>query len=746
MATMKEIELTKEIIKDHGITEDEYERLLNILGRKPTLTELGIFSVMWSEHCSYKSSRLYLKTLPTSAPWVIQGPGENAGVIDIGDGLAAVFKMESHNHPSYIEPYQGAATGVGGILRDIFTMGARPAASLNSLRFGPLSEPYHKHLFANVVSGIAGYGNCMGVPTVGGEIYCHPCYSGNILVNVFNIGIAQKDKIFYGKAAGVGNPIIYVGSKTGKDGIHGVTMASEEFTDDAQQKRPNVQIGDPFMEKLLLEACLEAMNEGLIVGIQDMGGAGLTSSSSEMAARAQTGVTLELDNVPLREPNMTSYEIMLSESQERMLLVADRKNQDRLFEIFKKWELEAVVIGEVTNDGYLRVKLNGRVDAEIPASKVSNDAPIYDRPSKRPDYQDELNALDLSSVAFPDNYKDAFTALLCSPNIASKRLVWQEYDHTVQTNTITPPGSDAALIRVRGTKKALALSVDCNSRYCYLDPYRGAIHAVCEAARNAACSGAKPMAVTDCLNFGNPQKPEVMWQFKEAIRGMAQACKVLNTPVVSGNVSLYNETKGAAIFPTPTIAMVGLIEDHSKAITCGFKDSDDVIALIGKTENSLGGSEYLSLIHSLEKGMPPEIDLTKEKPLIDLLQTLIVNGLIKSAHDCSDGGLAIALAESSIAGGIGAQIDLSEIINADKDLRLDSLLFGESPSRVLISASRDLLPQIEQETIQIQLAFNVIGTCSGDDFTIKVNDNTIIDMPVQEITNLYNNALENALE
>ncbi|WP_420264268.1 phosphoribosylformylglycinamidine synthase subunit PurL [Candidatus Magnetominusculus dajiuhuensis] len=737
---MKEPLITEELIREHGLTPDEYGRVVSILGRSPTFTELGIFSVMWSEHCSYKSSRLHLKKLPTEAPWVIQGPGENAGVIDIGDGLAAVFKMESHNHPSFIEPYEGAATGVGGILRDIFTMGARPVASLNSLRFGPLSDPYHKHLFGGVVSGIAGYGNCIGVPTVGGEIYCHPCYAGNILVNVFNVGIVKKDKIFYGAATGTGNLIIYAGSKTGKDGIHGVTMASEEFTDDAQQKKPNVQIGDPFTEKLLLEACLEAMDKGLIVGIQDMGGAGLTSSSSEMAGRAATGIELELSSVPLRAEGMIPYEIMLSESQERMLLVVAQENKDTLIDIFKKWDLDAVVIGKVGGDGFLRVNWHGKMAAEIPATKISTDAPIYDRPSKRPSNQDELNTLDLSGIPDVGNAHGALKKLLASPAIASKELVWQQYDHMVRTDTIVKPGSDAAVVRIKGTKKALAMSVDCNSRYCWLDPYIGAIAAVCEAARNVACSGATPLAVTDNLNFGNPEKPEVMWQFIRAVEGIRDACVALNTPVISGNVSLHNETKGDAIYPTPTIAVVGVLDDADRALTQWFKGAGDVVMLIGQTNEELGGSEYLYVCHALERGLPPAIDPAKEHALHKVLVALNGRGLLRCAHDCSEGGLAVAVAESTFGGLIGAEIDLGQ-----SSMRKDALLFGESATRVVISVATGNVAEVEAAVRAVGLSIAQIGRTGGDILRVKCNGETLIDMPVSDLKSIYDTSLERGL-
>lgn len=733
---LKEPEITEELIREHGLTEEEYQKILEILGRTPTFTELGIFSVMWSEHCSYKSSRIHFRHFPTQAPWVIQGPGENAGVIDIGDGLAAVFKMESHNHPSYIEPYQGAATGVGGILRDIFTMGARPLASLNSLRFGDPRDPYQKHLFHGVVGGIAGYGNCIGVPTVGGEIYFHPCYNGNILVNVFNLGIAKKDRIFRGRAEGIGNPVIYVGSKTGRDGIHGVTMASEEFTDDAQQKKPNVQVGDPFTEKLLLEACLEAMSKNLIAGIQDMGGAGLTSSSSEMAGRAGTGIELELEKVPLREEGMIPYEIMLSESQERMLIVAKAGREKELLDIFKKWDLDAVVIGRVTGDGMLRVKWHGKVVAEIPAKKISDEAPRYDRPQRRPAWQDELQSLELKDIPIPDDFNSVLLKLLSSPDIASKEPVWEQYDHMVRTNTVVRPGSDAAVIRIKGTSKAIAMSVDCNSRYCYLDPFRGAMLAVAEAARNVACSGARPMAITDNLNFGNPEKPEVMWQFVESIKGIAEACLVLETPVVSGNVSFYNETKGNAIYPTPTIAMVGLIEDVRKAKTIAFKPGLEVF-LLGDTYDELGGSEYLSLIHGIERGLPPLIDLEKEKRLIRLLEEFAKREIVHSCHDCSEGGLSVCIAECAIYGQAGAEIHLGEILK-NNNLRPDSLLFGESSGRVVVTVDKKRSKELLELAEKYNISCHWIGKTGGEKLII----NGYIDLPLSQISDTYKNSLK----
>jgi phosphoribosylformylglycinamidine synthase len=602
---------------------------------------------------------------------------------------------------------------------------------LNSLRFGPLDEPLQRHLLGGVVDGIAGYGNCIGVPTVGGEVYFHPCYSGNILVNVFNLGIVKKEKIFKGVASGVGNPVIYVGSKTGRDGIHGVTMASEEFTDDAEQKKPNVQVGDPFTEKLLLEACLEAMDRGLIVGIQDMGGAGLTSSSSEMAGRAGTGIELWIEKIPPREKGMIPYEFMLSESQERMLIVAEKEKQEELLEIFRKWDLEAVVIGEVTADGYHRVKWHGETVSEIPAKKISSEAPLYDRPRKRPDWQDGLQSLDPGSVPLPKDCNDVLLRLLSSPNIASKEMIWQEYDHMVRTNTVVLPGSDAAVIRVKGTKKGLAMSVDCNGRYCQLDPYTGGMHAVAEAARNVVCSGAKPMAITDNLNFGNPEKPEVMWQFVEAVRGIGDACRALETPVIGGNVSFYNETKGNAIYPTPTVGMVGLLGDVDGHLTQAFRKEGDIVVLLGETKEELGGSEYLALVHGMEKGMPPALDLEKEKRLQGLVLEAVP--LLASAHDTSEGGLAVALAECCIWGDIGAEVDLGGL----PSMRKDALLFGESASRIIVSLKKENLSVLEMIAAKWSVPLFAIGAVGGDGLNIGAD----IKVSMAEITDAFKNSL-----
>src|SRR5687767_11132587 len=616
----------KATIERHGLNEEEYQRIVKSLGREPSLTELGIFSVMWSEHCSYKSSRVHLRNLPTTGPRVLQGPGENAGAVDIGEGLAAVFKIESHNHPSFIEPYQGAATGVGGIIRDIFTMGARPIALMNSLRFGELDDPRVRRNMEGVVAGIAGYGNSIGIPTVGGEIVFEECYTGNPLVNVFCLGIAKADEIIKGIAKGTGNPVYYVGSKTGRDGIHGATMASAEFDENSADKRPAVQVGDPFMEKLLLEACLEVMKTDALIGIQDMGAAGLTCSTCEMGARGGAGIDIDVAHVPQRETGMTAYEIMLSESQERMLLVVKRGREQEVERIFEKWDLHAAHIGEVTDDGLMRVRERGHVVAEIPTGALTDDAPVYKRPMQRPAYLDEVQQLALPErPRVPDT--DALFAVLASPAVASKRWVYRQYDHMVRTNTLLLPGVGAAVVRVKGTDLALAMSLDGNGRYCYLDPYRGAILALVEAARNVACAGAEPIGATNCLNFGNPQRPEIMWQFGRAVEGISVACKALDIPITGGNVSLYNETDGKAIYPTPVLGVVGLIEDSNKVLGRAFRAPGDVIVLLGATRAELGGSEYLKVMHSIIAGLPPEVDLTSEKALQQLLVASTREGL-----------------------------------------------------------------------------------------------------------------------
>jgi len=739
---MKEPIITPELVEQHGLTPEEFRRILEILGREPTFTELGIFSVMWSEHCSYKSSRIHLKKFPTEAEYVIEGPGENAGVIDIGDGLAAVFKMESHNHPSFIEPYQGAATGVGGILRDVFTMGARPILNMDSLRFGPLTRPKNRYLLDGVVAGIAGYGNCMGIPTVGGETGFSESYNGNCLVNAFTLGIAKKDRIFRGFASGPGNVVIYVGSKTGRDGIHGVTMASEEFIDDSEQKKPTVQVGDPFTEKLLLEACLEVMKEDLIVGIQDMGGAGLTSSSCEMAGRAGTGVELDLALVPRREEGMIPYEIMLSESQERMLMVAKKENEAAIHAIFKKWDLEAVTIGRVTDDGMLRILDGDRRVAEIPALKIAQEAPRYDRPHEESGEQKARKRLDLSVIPVPDDMNEVFKTLLASHNIADKSWIFEQYDHMVRTNSVVLPGSDAAVVRVKGTRKGIAVSTDCNSRYCFLDPYTGGMIAVAEAARNVVCSGAEPKALTDCLNFGNPEKPDIMWQFVQAVEGMSAACRTLQTPVVSGNVSFYNETRGEAIRPCPTIGMVGVLRDVSRHTTQWFKREGDVVLLVGETLEEIGGSEYLEVIHGQVRGAPPVCNLEREKRVQQTILTATEEGLLRSAHDCSEGGLAVTLAECCITRpgpALGVKATLEESI------RPDALLFGESQSRIVVSLDESKLEAFKEIVNRNGVPIRCLGMVGGNRLEIGFPGGSI-NLDVEEIRRIYKHSLRSCMQ
>jgi len=737
-----EPEITPELVESHGLNTDEYEKILEILGRTPSYTELGIFSVMWSEHCSYKSSRPHLKNFPTKAPWVIQGPGENAGVIDIGDGQAAVFKMESHNHPSFIEPYQGAATGVGGILRDVFTMGARPIANMDSLRFGTLDIPHNQYLLHGVVAGIAGYGNCMGIPTVAGEAFFNETYNGNNLVNAFTLGIADADRIFYGTASGVGNPVMYVGSKTGRDGIHGATMASEEFSEDSEEKRPTVQVGDPFTEKLLLEACLELMKQDLIVGIQDMGAAGLTSSSCEMASRAGSGVDMDLLKVPRREEGMTPYELCLSESQERMLIVAKQGAEAVVEDIFKKWDLEAVVIGRVTDDGMLRVREGDEVVAEIPAKLIADEAPVYNRPYARPDYLDTLNNLSPDLISVPDDMNDVLVKILASPNIADKTWIYRQYDHMVRTNTVVRPGSDAAVIRIKDTKKALAMSVDCNPRHCFLHPLVGGAAAVAESARNIVCSGGRPLALTDCLNFGNPEKPDIMWQFQQAVEGITLACEKLNTPVVSGNVSFYNETKGMGVYPTPTIGMVGLVDDVSKVIKQWFVDDGDAVILLGETLDEIGGTEYLKVVHNQERGLPPDLDLDKEKSLQDAVLEIIGERLAKSAHDCSEGGLAVALAECCFG---GEEKPKGCTVDIQSDIRPDSVLFGESQSRVIISAAKKDAKAVCDIARKHGVPCETVGSVGGGSLRVSVSGKPMIDESMEKLKAVWENAIPEAL-
>ena len=703
---------------------------------------------MWSEHCSYKSSRIHLKRFPTEGDRVIQGPGENAGVVDIGDGLAAVFKMESHNHPSFIEPFQGAATGVGGILRDIFTMGARPIALLDSLRFGELDQAKNRYLFKGVVSGISWYGNCIGVPTIGGEVAFNDIYSKNPLVNVFCLGIVKTDQLVRGEAKGVGNPVLYIGAKTGRDGIHGATMASDSFDDASDRKRPNVQVGDPFLEKLLLEACLEFLDQGILTGIQDMGAAGLTSSSCEMASRAGTGIELELANVPRRESNMTPYELMLSESQERMLLVAKSGKEGQVLAICKKWGIDAAVVGKVTSDGFVRIKENGTVVAEIPAKALADEAPKYDRPVKPPEYQDMLQNFTFDNVPDVKDPGNVLLQLLESPTIASKSWVYRQYDHMVGINTIVRPGSDAAVVRLKGTNKALAMTTDGNSRYCLLNPYMGGTLAVAEAARNLVCSGAQPIGLTDCLNFGNPERPDIMWQFVLAVEGIADMCRELNVPVVSGNVSLYNETNGLSIYPTPILGMVGLIEPVDQVTTQWFKNSGDRIILLGETREDLGGTEYLKVVHYREQGSPPMLNLEAEKVLQDCLLNMIQNGWIQSAHDCSDGGLAVALAECCFSPSIGERDLVGANVQLDEDkLRTDALLFGETPSRVVISASPKDTPNVLSFSKECGLLAADIGQVGGEKLSIRVGrrSKNEVDLPVSRLMERWNNSIEQLL-
>ncbi len=815
-----EIRVTPELAAEHGLTSEEYEHIRKILGRDPNFTELGIFSVMWSEHCSYKSSKVHLRRLPTRAPQVLQGPGENAGVVDIGDGLAAAFKMESHNHPSYVEPFQGAATGVGGILRDIFTMGARPIAVLDSLRFGPISsgakasfndagmsrlkprptnrsetpgregeakgEPLdsgfvgtgfspsetatnagasapealdpetiarNRRILDGVVRGIAHYGNCFGVPTVGGEVQFEPGYSANPLVNVLALGIAKKEDLFYAKARGAGNPVIYVGAKTGRDGIHGASLlASAEFTEESQQKRPNVQVGDPFMEKLLLEACLEAMQTGAVVAIQDMGAAGLTSSSCEMASRGGLGIEIELARVPQRESGMTPYEMMLSESQERMLLVAERGREQEVLAVFAKWGLDAVEIGRVTEDGLVRVLHHGSVVAEIPAHPLAEEGPVYQRPlaAPAPVVNERLVEFGADGADLPGNFK----RLLAAPAIASKHWIWEQYDYMVRTNTLEAPGTgDAAVVRIKGTKRALALSSDGNGRWCRLDPFVGAQLAVAEAARNVACAGAKPWAATNCLNFGNPEKPEVMWQFSRAIDGIATACTALEIPITGGNVSFYNETLGRSIDPTPVLGVLGMIEDASRALGMGFREEGDVIVLLDGqgakafpasgvdiAARELSSSEYARTIRGIVAGAPPDVDLAAEKRLITLLVALAGEGALQSAHDVSDGGLAVTLAESCFtSNNLSAQVSLT---TNEPD---ESVLFGERGARVVISVTSANLARVLSLAAQYEVAALEVGRVARGDFRIELNGRVVVSADVPPLADAWRNSIETAV-
>jgi phosphoribosylformylglycinamidine synthase subunit PurL len=770
--------ITPEVISAHNLTLEEFQRIKSLLDREPNLVELGIFSVMWSEHCSYKSSRIHLKRLPTSGEKVIVPPGENAGVVDVGDGWCAAFKIESHNHPSFIEPFQGAATGVGGILRDVFTMGARPIASMNSLRFGSLDHAQYgrrnRSLLAGVVAGIAHYGNAFGVPTVGGEVAFDDAYAFNPLVNAFALGLVRRDQIFFGKASGIGNPVLYVGAKTGRDGIHGATMASAEFDDEALEKRPTVQVGDPFLEKLLLEACLEAMRSGAIAGIQDMGAAGLTSSSCEMAARAGTGIELDLSLVPQREEGMTAYEMLLSESQERMLIVAHSGREREVMDIFRKWDLDAVVIGRVREGRRMQVIHHGETVADIPVSLLTDEAPKYDREmsapvssfefrvsssraaslaNSDPDNDERQGTLDSNPEtrnSKPGDNNDALLKLLATPNLSSKQWVYRQYDHMVRTNTAVLPGADAAVVRIKETRRALAMTLDGNGRYCAANPRAGAKLIVAEAARNVVCVGARPLAITNCLNFASPERPEVMWAFSEVIDGMAEACAVFNTPVVSGNVSFYNETEGRGILPTPVIGMVGLVEDVRRVVQPGFKREGDLIALLGSTADDLALSEYAITVGEelvtdlIAKGSLPQLDLKLEKAIQDACLAAAEAGLLQSAHDCSDGGLAVALAESCFASlnreAIGADLNLAGA------LPVSTLLFAESPSRIVISFREEQHDSIAAIAQQCNVPLSILGKAGGKNLSIRVNGGPAIDQPVAELEGVWRGSLSQKLE
>jgi phosphoribosylformylglycinamidine synthase len=702
-----EPKVTPRLIAEHGLKPDEYDRILKLIGREPSITELGIFSAMWNEHCSYKSSKIHLRTLPTKAPWVIQGPGENAGVIDIGDGLACVFKMESHNHPSYIEPYQGAATGVGGILRDVFTMGARPIACLNALSFGDPGNPKTRHLVAGVVAGIGGYGNSFGVPTVGGQVRFHTRYDGNCLVNAMAVGLAETDKIFYAAATGVGMPIVYLGSKTGRDGIHGATMASAEFGADAEEKRPTVQVGDPFAEKLLLEACLEIMHKGCVIAIQDMGAAGLTCSAVEMGAKGDLGVTLDLDKVPCRETAMSAYEMMLSESQERMLMVLRPDKEAEAEAIFRKWGLDFAVVGETTPGLRFVVRHRGDVMADLPIKELGDQAPEYNRPvADTP----KLPVVKAADVAPPMSSADALEKLLATPDLCSRRWVWEQYDHLIQGNTVQRPGGDAAVVRVLDGPKALALTADVTPRYCEADPFEGGKQAVAEAWRNITAVGGRPLAVTDNLNFGNPERPETMGQLVGCVRGIAAACVALDFPVVSGNVSLYNETNGRAILPTPTIGGVGVLADFQKSATIAFKSAGDTVLLVGETQGWLGQSLYLRDVCGREEGAPPPVDLATERRNGDFVRALIGEGVATAAHDVSDGGLAVALAEMAMASGIGATLSTPAPAHA--------FWFGEDQARYVVTVAAARAADVVARARQAGVPLRQLGTTGGDALTL----------------------------
>lgn len=723
-----------------GLTSGEYDRIVDMLGRVPNELELNLYGVMWSEHCSYKNSKQVLRVFPTSGERVLQGPGENAGIVDIGDGLAVVMKIESHNHPSAVEPYQGAATGAGGIIRDIFTMGARPVALLNSLRFGELESDRTKYLFENAVAGIGGYGNCIGIPTVGGEVYFNDCYRGNPLVNAMCVGIIRHGDIKRGTASGAGNAVMIVGASTGRDGMGGASFASVELNKESQEKRSPMQVGDPFLEKLLLEACLELFETGCVVGVQDLGAAGLTSASSETASRGGSGMDIDVSLVPRRETGMVPVEVMISESQERMLVIVEKGREEEVTGIFKKWGLNSSVIGRVTDDGMLTIRDGDEVVGRVPAKSLAEDAPIYYREYKEPSYLKQVGVLDERGLEVPDDLNGVLVSLLKSPNIASKEWAYRQFDHMVRTCTAVAPGSDAAVVRIRGTNKAIALTADCNSRYCYLDPATGGAIAVAEAARNLVCSGAQPLAATDCLNFGNPEKPGVFWQFRQAVSGMSEACRALDTPVISGNVSFYNETDTDAIFPTPVVGMVGVIEDTSHITTQGFKEEGDVIVLLGENTQEAGGSEYLKVVHGLERGSAPKLDLDREKRVQGCCLELIRGGTVKSAHDCSEGGIAVALAESCISGGIGAKVEL------DGCGREDLLLFGEGQSRIVITVRQSDLERVKDAASRFGVPVTVLGRVRGKELIIDIAGQKGIQMAVKDMETDWREAIECIME
>ncbi len=745
----KEPEVNLALAKELGLTEEEFNRILDILKRTPTYTELGIFSVMWSEHCSYKNSILQIKTLPRKGGRLLVGAGEeNAGLVDIGDGLAVAFKIESHNHPSAVEPYQGAATGIGGILRDIFTMGARPIAALNSLRFGKIEgneneslDERSKFLFKNVVKGIGDYGNCFGVPTVSGEIYFEECYHDNPLVNAMAVGIVKHDQTASATAKGEGNPVFIVGSSTGKDGIHGATFASEEISEASESKRPSVQVGDPFTEKQLLEASLEVIRSGAIVGIQDMGAAGITCSSSEMSAKGKCGMDINLDLVPLRDKDMSAYEIMLSESQERMLIVGKKGEEQTVKDIFKKWDLNCVEVGKVINEDLIRIHYKSKLEAEIPADVLvlGGGAPVYKRETKRPAYLDEVKKLDADKLKEPEDYNKVLLELLSSPNITNKRWVYEQYDTQVRTNTAIMPGGDASVVRIKKTNKALSMKTDCNSKYCYLDPYKGGMIAVAESARNVACTGAEPLAITNCLNFGNPYNPEMYYQFSECIRGMGDACRTLETPVTGGNVSFYNLSKDYAVFPTPTIGMIGLIENAEKMLTSYFKDESDVIFIVGGNRNEIGGSEYLSRIHGLIKGECPDIEIDKEKLLIKTILELNDKGLLKSAHDVSDGGLGVALAECCV---MNRENPVGCSVKTDINGRFDFGLFSESQGRIIITSSKEDKDKVIAYLKKSGLKYSEAGYVGGSELII----NDRVKLGLKEIDETYYDSIQKIMD